>query len=217
MEVLKPIFYNTRKPALESNSQSTSTVPKELSLMQNSFCEVYNDSAKSDVQSIDIQWQTQDEIDFRPKVVDTLSYINGNSYAVDKTFYFSWSIEEQQSTAWKQQWNMGKNFEFEVKLPDAACTLRIKYDHMHSTSTTSVLLSSEKSLQVTVAPRKTTIARLVLLVAENIELPFVATIKSVGVNDTCSGEHKIEGLWRGTLYKPSSSDIDVYETELGIM
>lgn len=214
MEMLKPIFYNTRKRALENNYQSTSTNPKVPSLIQNPLCKVYGeDSVKPGVQITDIQWHTQDEIDFKPKVVDTLSYINGNSCPVDKTFYFSWSIEEQQSTTWNQQWEIGKTFECEVKSPASAGTLRITYDHMHSTSTTSVLLSSEKSLQVTVAPRKTTIAHLVLLVAENIQLPFVATIKSVGVNS----EHKIEGLWRGTLYKPSSSDIDVYETELGIM
>ena len=214
MEILEPMFYNTRKKqALENNSLST----KVPALIQNPFYAVYSDDlAKSDVQIADIKWHTQDEIDFRPKVVDTLSYINGNSYQVDKTFYFSWSIEEQQITTWNQQWNIGKNFECEVNSPDSACTLKITYDHMNSTSTTSVFLSSEKSLQVTMAPRKTTIAHLVLLVAENIELPFAATIKSVGVNETCS-EHKIEGLWRGTLYKPSSSDIDVYETELGIM
>ena len=217
MEILEPIFYNTRKQAFENNSQSTGTDSKVPSLMQNPCCTVYSDdSAKSDIQITDIQWHTQDDIDFRPKVIDTLSYINGNSYQVDKTFYFSWSIEEQQSTTWNQQWNIGKSFECEVNSPDSACTLRIIYDHMNSTSTTSVLLSSKQSLQVTMAPRKTTIAHLVLLVAENIELPFGATIKSIGVNETCS-EHKIEGLWRGTLYKPSSSDIDVYETELGIM
>ena len=217
MEILKPIFYNTRKRALENDSRSTSTGSKVPSLIQNPLCKVYShsdDSAKPDVQITEIQWHTQDEIDFRPKVVDTLSYINGNSYPVDKTFYFSWSMEEQQSTTWNQQWEIGKTFECEVNSPDSACTLRIMYDHMHTTSTTSVLLSSEKSLQVTVAPRKTTIAHLVVLAAENIQLPFIATIKLVGVNNS---EHKIEGLWRGTLYKPSSSNIDVYETELGIM
>ena len=214
MEMLKPIFYNKRKRALENNSQSTSIGLKVPYLIQNPLCKVYSDdSGKPDVQITNIQWHTQDEIDFRPKVVDTLSYINGNSYPVDKTFYFSWSIDEQQSTTWNQQWEIGKTFECEVKSPDSACTLRIVYDHMHTTSTTSIFLSSEKSLQVTVAPRKTTIAHLVVLVAENIQLPFVATIKSVGVNS----EHKIKGLWTGTLYKPSSSDINVYETELGIM
>ena len=105
MEILEPMFYNMRKKrALENNSQSTSTDPKVPSLIQNPFCALYSDdSAKSDIH---IKWHTQDEIDFRPKVVDILSYINGNSYQVDKTFYFSWSIEEQQSTTWNQQWNI---------------------------------------------------------------------------------------------------------------
>ena len=217
MEVLEPILYNTRKRTLENNCPpSTDPEPKVSSLMQSSFCEVHSDSAKS-IQITDIQWQcTQDKIDFRPKVVDTLSYMNGNPYPVDKMVHFSWSTEEQQSTTWNQQWGIRENFECEVNLPGSACSLKVTYDHMQSTSTTSVCLSSEKSIQVTMAPRKIIVAHLVLLVAENVELPFVTTIKSLDVNNI-SSEHKMEGLWRGTLYKLSSSDVNVFETELGIM
>ena len=179
-----------------------------------SICEVCSDSTKSNIQITDIQWQhTQDEIDFRPKVVDTKDYISNDPYPVDKTVKFSWSTEEQQSTTWNQQLSIGENFECEVNLLDLACSLKITYDHMQCTSTTSVRLSSKESKQVILAPKTSTIAQLVLLVSENAELRFIATIKS----PYTSSEHKIEGVWRGTLYKLSSCNINVQETEIGIM
>ena len=163
-------------------------------------------SVEPNVQVTDIQWQlTQEEINFKPKVVDTLTYINGSSYPVDKMFGFSWSSEEVQKTTWSQHWSIGENFEYKARLPGLDYTVNISYDHMCSTLTTLVLWSSKKSLQVTVAPRKTIIAHLVLLASEVTEFPFIATIKSVGANK------------RGILYKPSSSKINVHETELGIM
>ena len=217
---MEPVVYNSRKQALENDTPPhTISNPKVASLMQNSLSEQYTngDPSKSTVQITDIQWRhAQGEINFKPKVVDTFSYINSNSYPVDKTVYFSWSTEEQQSTIWSQQWGNCENFECEIHLPGLACSLRISYNHTHNTSTTSVHISSEKSLQVTMAPRKTVIAHLVLLVSENTELPFIATVKFADKNDTYK-EHKIAGLWRGSLYKLSSSNVSVYETELGIM
>ena len=81
---------------------------------------------------------------------------------------------------------------------------------MQCTSTTLVRLSSK---QVKLAPKVTAVAQLVLSVSENVELHFIATIKSLNT----SSEHKVEGMWKGTLYKLSSCDINVNETELHIM
>ena len=218
---MEPVLYCSRKRALENDTPAhTKSTTKVASLKQNSFSEqsTYSgDPSKSAVQITDIQWRhAQGEINFKPKVVDTFSYINSNSHPVDKTVYFSWSTEEQQSTTWSQQWGTCENFEREVHLPSSACSLRISYNHMHNTSTTLAHLSSEKSLQVTMAPRKTVIAHLGLLVSENIKLPFIATVKFSDKNNTYR-EHKIAGLWSGSLYKLSSSNVRVYETELGIM
>lgn len=218
MEVLEPSFYNTRRGALGKDRQFTTTNAQSSSSMQSQICELYShDSIASSALITDVQWQhTQEDIDFKPKVVDTLSYINGSSYPVDKTIYFSWSVEEEQSTTWSQRWSSGEKFEYEAKLPGSDFSLKITYNHMCNTSTTLVILSSEKSLQVSMSPRKTIVAHLVLLASEVLELPFIATVKCAGVNESYN-EQKIKGSWRGILYKLSSSDINVFETELGIM
>ena len=217
---------NTRKQTMmtEKNSPQladTENTDEKLVFSSHSpFCDLLNtcDSDQpNNIMITDIHWQhTLDEIYFKRKVVDTLSYLNDKFHPVDKTFNLSWSTKEQQSTIWSQQWSISRDFEYEVKLPGSACPLKITYDHMHNTSTAPLLVASEKSLPVTMAPRKIIIAHLVLLVSENMELPFVATIKVIGMNNTHS-EHKVEGTWRGSLYKLSSSNVDVHETELGIM
>lgn len=218
MEVLEPVVYNPGREPSENHYLSTTTDPTVSSLIHaEQQSQEYGGSTESHLQVTDIQWQcTPEEIYFSPKVVDTLSYINGSPYPVDKTFHFLWSAEKEQSTTWGQQWCIDGNFEFETKLPGSDCVLKIAHDYMQNTSMASVLLSSDKSLQVTISPRKTMIAQLALLASEIIELPFIATIKSVDINNIFN-EHKIEGSWKGTLYKLSSSNIKVYETELGIM
>ena len=214
---------NTRKQAFiaEKNSPPLAdTENTDKKVAHSPFCDFFN-TCESDkpnkIMITDIHWEhTQDEIYFRRKVVDTLSYLNGEFYPVDKAVNFSWSSEEQQSTTWSQQLGISKNFEHEVNLPDSVCPLKITYNHMYNTSTASLLVTSEKSSQVTMAPRKITIAHLVLLVSENVVLPFVATIKLIGMNNAYS-EHKVKGLWRGSLYKLPLSNVYVRETELGIM
>lgn len=220
MEILEPIFYSTGKETLQNNCLSINIGhPEVVPYMQNQICgtHVHDDIVEPIVQVTDIQWQhRQEEIDFKPRVVNTLTCINGDLHPVDKIFDISWSTEEEQSTTWSQQSSFRKNFEYEAVFPGLDYTVKLTYDHACSTSTTSVLLSSKKSLQVTMAPRKTTIGQLVLLASEITELPFIVTIKFSGANET-SSEYKLEGIWRGTLYKLSSSDINVHETELGIM
>ena len=184
---------------------------------QSQYCNVHGDSTKPNVQITDIQWHNlQEKLFFSPTVVDTSTYINGSTYPVDKVFDLSWSAEEKQSTTWSQQWNIGKSFECEVELPDSSCTLKISYNHMCDTSTTSVHLSSRNSIQETIAPRKTAIASLELLASDFIKLSFTATIKYVDDNEK-SSEYKMEGLWSGILYKLSSSNIKLKQTELGIL
>ena len=216
MEVLEPVLYNTKKEALDNNSPFVHTdnpMVSSSSLMQVQFC----DTVEPKVKVTDIQWQSiPEEIGFKPKVVETLTSINDNAHPVDKMFNFSWSTEEEQTTTWSQQLSTEKDFECKTEFPGSDCTLKISHDHTGSASTTSMLLSLKKSLQVTMAPRKTTIAHLVLLASEITEVPFVATVKFVGTNEA-SSEYKVEGVWKGTLYKLSSSAINVYETELGIM
>ena len=175
---------------------------------------VHSDSMKL---KVEIQWHSlQNKIDFKPKVVDTLSFINGNDYPDNRVSEFSWSVEEKQSTSWSQQWDIVKSFECEVKSPDPSCTLMITYDPMCNPSTTSMPLSLKKSKPVTIAPRKTVIAYLELLVSEHVDLGFTATINCANVNKGFV-EHKREGCWSGTLYKLSSSDITFKQTELGIL
>ena len=216
MEVLEPVFYNTEKEALDDNCPFVNTdhsMVSSSSLMQVQFCDI----VEPEVEVTGIQWQSiPEEIGFKPKVVETLTSINDNAHPVDKMFNFSWSTEEEQTTTWSQQLSIEKDFGCKTEFPGSDCTLKISHDHTGSTSTTSTLLSLKKSLQVTMAPRKTTIAHLVLLASEITEVPFVATVKFVGANKA-SSEYKVEGVWKGTLYKLSSSAINVYETELGIM
>ena len=220
MEVLEPVLYNTGKEALDNNCTFVNTdhpMVSSSSLVQIQLCGAQSDTAEPEVQVTDIQWQSiPEEIGFKPKVVDTLASINNNAHPVDKMFNFSWSTEEEQSTTWSQQLSTEKDFECNTEFPGSDCALKITHDHMGSTSTTSMVLSLKKSLQVTMAPRKTTIANLVLLASEITEVPFVATVKFVGSNKA-SSEYKVEGVWKGSLYKLSSSVINVYETELGIM
>ena len=176
-----------------------------------------NDSIQQQFQICDIQWQhTSKEINFGYKVVDTLSYINGNSFPVDKAFQFSWNVEVEQQTVWGQQWGNGACYVYETNVPNSDVTVKITHDQMKSTSIISVPLSVTKSLLVSVAPKKTAIAQLVLMVSEIVELPFIATIKCISA-DKDTSEFKIEGSWSGILHKISSSNINVYETEIGIM
>lgn len=227
MEMVKPILYNQEKGMPERNYQLSATDPevsfsaytdKSNKKQQRQSGEVYSNCIELHHQITDIQWQKAQEINFSPKVVDTLSYINSSLYPVDKTFHFSWSTEVEQSTTWNQKCmeSIGEDFEYEARLPNSKCTLKISYCHIQSTSTTSMLLTSSMSAKVTIAPRKMVIAQLILLVSETVELPFIATIKSVGVTENCN-EQKMDGLWCGTLYKLSSTNINVCETEIGIM
>ena len=218
MEVLEPPLYNnTGRRAADHNCLSVNTDHPIVSSMQGQYCGAQSDTVERNIQVTDIHWQcTPEEIDFKPKIVKTLASINGKTYPVDKIFNFSWSTEEEHTTTWSQNLNIEKDFECKAKFPGSDCTLKITCDHMCSTSTTSMPLSLKKSRQVTMTPGKTVIAHLVLLVSETTELPFIATVKFVGKNKTFS-EHKIEGTWKGTLYKLSSSEINVIETELGIM
>ena len=168
---------------------------------------------------IDIHWHDlNNKIDFKPKVVETSSFINGGDYLADKVFDLSWSTEEKQSTSWSQQWDIVKHFEHEVISPDPNCTLTITYDHICNPSIASVPLSLNKSEQNTIAPRKTAIACLELLVSEHLDLHFTATIKCHDGNKG-SVEHKrdLDGCWSGTLYKLSSGEITLKQTELGIL
>ena len=216
MEVLEQVLYTTGK---DNNCTFVNTDHPMASstLMQIQLCGAQSDTAEPKVQVTDIQWQSiPEEIGFKPKVVDTLTSINDNAHPVDKMFNFSWSTEEEQTITWSQQLSIEKDFECKTELAGTDCTLKITHDHMGSTFTVSMLLSLKKSLQVTMAPKKTTIAHLVLLASEITEVPFVATVKLVGA-DKASSEYKVEGIWKGSLYKLSSSVINVYETELGIM
>ena len=167
---------------------------------------------------IDIQWHDlQSKIEFKPKVVETSSRINSENYPIDRVFDLSWSSEEKQSTFWSQQWDIVKSFECAVRSPDPSCTLTITYDHMCNPSTTSVPLSLKKSIQKNIAPRKTAIAYLELLVSEHVDLCFTATIKCYDVKEgSVECKRDLDGCWSGTLYKLSSSNITLKQTELGI-
>ena len=149
-------------------------------------------------------------------MVDTLCYINGCYHPVDKAFQFSWNTEEQHRTTWNKQWGSGKCYVYETEFPDSDISVRIVYNQMRNISITSVPLSVKKSLQVSIAPRKTAIIQLLLSVSEIVDLPFTATIKCIGANKNIS-EFKVEGSWSGTLHKISSSKININETEIGII
>ena len=177
---------------------------------------MYSDSMEL---TIDIQWHDlQSKIDFKPKVVESSSFINGDDNPAEKVFNLSWSTKEKQTTSWSQQWDIVKNFERTVKSPDPSCTLTISYDYISNPSTASVPLSLNKSAQKTVAPRKTAIVNLELLTSGHIDLYFTATIKCYDVNNRSAGHKRdLEGCWSGTLYNLSSSYITLKQTELGIL
>lgn len=166
---------------------------------------------------VDIQWHdSQNKIDFKPKVVETKFRINEKDYPDDQEFSLSCFFEEEQSTHWSQPWDIAENFKHRVKSPDPSCTLTISYDHMCNPSTISVTQSFNKSAQKTIAPEKTAIAYLELLVSEHLDLHFTATIKRHDGNKG-SVECKREGCWSGTLYKLPASDITLTQTEIAIM
>ena len=67
---------------------------------------MFGGSIQPQYQIVDVQWkQMSEDINFRPKVVDTLSYMNNYSYPVDQIFLFSWNTEEEQRTTWSKQWD----------------------------------------------------------------------------------------------------------------
>jgi len=94
--------------------------------------------------------------------------------------------------------------------------VKISKNQMKNTSTATVPVSIEKLLQVTIAAKKTVIAKLVLSMSNVVDLPFIATIKCISPDKNTS-EFKVKGSWRGTLYEVSSSNITVCETEIDIM
>ena len=187
----------------------------------NQFFEENSNSLESNIEITDVQWHyEQEKINFNPKVVDTLSKFNDEMKPAEHEFKFSWSTTEEQTTIWSEKSSMGKNFEYEVKLPDRrlGCDLKIAYyDNTHNISTTSVFLSLNKCEKDKIAPKTTATAQLKLLKSEIVELPFTATIKCFDVNGRFS-ECKVNGTWRGTLYDDlSSSRIDVVPLELDNM
>ena len=222
--MVEPIFYHpeeTELGASKTRCLKNNTDVNIVSLkcinkneQQHDNHTVFGDSIEPQYQIVDVQWKhISKEINLRPKVVDTLSYINGYSYPVDKTFNFSWNTEEEQRTTWSKQWGGEECHEYEAEFPISEISVKITHNHMRNASIISVPLSITKSLQVTVAPKKTAIAQLVLLVSETVEVPFIATIKCISTNSNFT----VEGSWSGTLHKISSSNINMCETEIGIM
>lgn len=232
MEVmLEPICYNPEEREVVANKnrcplknkidfKAASLNSADVINQQIKAHTINGESAQPQFQIIDIQWQyTVDEINFRPVVVDTLSYINGSTHPVDRTFKFSWNTQKDQRTTWRQQWgDEGSSHEYETKFPNLDISVKITHNQMRCTSVASVPLSIAQSVQASVTPRTTAIAQLVVPVSEIIELSFTATIKSIiGDDRNTSSEFKVEGSWSGTLHKISSSKIRMFETEIGIM
>lgn len=221
--MLEPIFYYSEETKLgaskthcqknnpDVNNESIESVNKNE--QQDDINTVLGDSIlQPQYQIVDVQWkQISEKIGYRPKVVDTLSYINGYSYPVDRTFQFSWNAKEEQRTTWNKQWGGEECHEYKAEFPNSDVSVKITHNHMKNTSTTSVPLSITKSLRVSVTPKKTAIAQLVLLVSETVELPFIATVQCISTKSTFT----VEGSWSGTLH--SSSNINMCETEIGIM
>jgi len=224
----EPIFDNPEGRALETNEYQY--VPNNINLevsssegcsksdQQNQLCAVNGNAVQPQYQIIDVQWQyTPEDINFHSQVIDTKTRINNNSYPVDETFEFSRCTEEEQITTWSQQWgDEVEHYEYETKLPNSDIFVKISNNQMKNTSTTTVPVSIEKLLQVTIAARKTAVAKLVLSMSNIVDLSFIATIKYTSPDKNTS-EFKVEGSWRGILYKVSSSNITVCETEIGIM
>ena len=220
--MLEPIFYYSEETELGANKThcpKNSPDENEVSLKSGNKNEQRGDintvpcnSIQPQYQIVDVQWkQLSEKIGYKPKVIDTLSYINGYCYSVDQTFQFSWNTVEEQKTTWSKQWGGEECHEYEAEFPNSDISVKITHNHMKNTSTTSVPLSITKSLQASVTPKKTAIAQLVLLVSETVELPFVATVKCISTNNIFT----VEGSWSGTLH--SSSNINMCETEIGIM
>ena len=225
----QPTFCNPEETELGANkthhlrNHHTNLKPSSLKAVveikqQSKIDALYKtDSVQPQFQICDIQWQQMSkEVHYRHKVVDTLSYINNNLFPVDKTFRFSWNTENEQQTVWSQQWGNEECCVYEANFPNSDVTVKITHNQMENTSISFVPLSITKSLQVSVAPKKTAIAQLVLMTSDIVELPFIATIKYVDA-DRDTSEFKIEGSWSGTLYRISSSSINMCETEIGIM
>jgi len=227
-----PIVSNLEGRALETNEyhyvQRLSNINLEASSSeggsksddQNQLCAVYGNAVQPQYQIIDVQWQyTPEDTNFYSRVIDTKTHINNNSYPVDETFEFSRCTEEEQITTWSRQWgDEVEHYEYETGFPNPNSDIFVKIGHnqMKIISTTTVSLSIEKSLQVTISTKKTAIAQLVLSMSNIVNLPFIATIKYTSPDNNTS-EFKVEGSWSGILYKVSSSNITVCETEIGIM
>ena len=219
--MLEPIFYRPEEIELEASKThrlKNNTDVKNVSLkhvneneQQSDIHTMYGDYLQPEYQIVDVQWKYIPEINFRPKVVDTLSYINGYSCPVDKTFQFSWNAEEEQKTTWSKQWGDEECHEHEAVFPNSEVPIKITHNHMRNASITTVPLSINKSSQVNVASKKTAIAQLVVLASETVEVPFIATVKCISTNSN----FMVEGSWSGTLF--SSSYINMCETEIGIM
>lgn len=216
MEVmLEPIFCNPKEAANKIHHLKNKSDIETTSLK--SADKTANDLTKAQFQIVDIQWQyVSEEINFKPKVVDTLNYINANTYPVEKSFKFAWNTEEEQKTIWSQQWGNEEYYEYEAIYPNSDVPVKITNIHVRSTSIALVPLSITKSLQVSVTPKSSAVAQLVLSVSNIVKLPFIATVKSINV-DRNPNEFKVEASWYGTLYKMSSSNINICETDIGIM
>jgi len=202
---------------IESND--TWTV-KAVSWKITDSCKFYithGDSIEPVFQILNINWKNiPDKFEYRDVVIDTLSYANGKCTAVSNTLNFPCHKEIEQQTTWKQLWGYGTKYKYETKFPGTDFTIKVTYEKMSSTSTAAILIPINiQPVNVTIAPKKTVIVRLVLQRSEAITLPFVATIKCFN-KDGSTYELNIEGFWIGYLYKTNSEKIQVCETELGI-
>lgn len=170
---------------------------------------------------LSVTWDGAPEqsIAYAPKVVVEDTYTNGGSENVAADMDLKWSHKSEETTTWERAWGLAASFTFRPStkilgtlLSWAEFAPKISYDGSKGAKSTKANeVSFERKVSIVAAPHKKTTVKMVVKMAEHVDLAFTATIRRIDAN----GKERIlteQGRWSGVSYH--SVDLKTVEEDI---
>ena len=156
---------------------------------------------------LDVTWDSSGgSILYNPVVVTEDTYENDTSNAIKQEIDLTWTKTVEETTTWEFAWGFEESFTFKTGVLDSLVAdyefqAKISYNGSYGKSSSEENKASfERKLTVSAAPFKKTTVKMVVQKADNVKLPFTATICRTNADGSQQKIHK-KGKWQGVSYQ----------------
>lgn len=160
---------------------------------------------------VHVAWDSDvDSIEYRPSAVSEDHFRNDGSYPIEQEFDLRWTDTISETTSWEHSWGFEFSASTSVGIGTASAEFSSTFSYngkMGKESTTSREVSIGRKVTIKAAPQKKTTVKLIVKRAENVVVPFTATIQRSNA-DGSTTTFKENGTWKGAACHSSSVEVD---------